>query len=232
VKTSTPFTRAALGVHATPAPLRCKMASHDDGAQVTSRGNERCTAGCMRRQQAADGGGCRAETLEVFRAHGFVRELPWTGADADRRKRPTGGAHHRHGNDLDTVIDLAAHHGPALAPHRADFALQGGRRTDGLTSGEVIDRSWTRFAFSPTWQYDVLRGLDYLGRAGVEPDQRIAEAIGMVQQRRHQNGRWPLNVRHHDRIPFGMEPGVGTASRWNTPETTRGRSEEADPRNP
>jgi hypothetical protein len=87
-----------------------------------------------------------------------------------------------------------------------------------LTSGEVIDRRWTRFAFPTTWHYDVLRGLDYLRSAGVRPDERVAEAIEVVEQRRHQNGRWPLNLIHPDRIqvPFDMEAGVGKASRWNT----------------
>ena len=66
-----------------------------------------------------------------------------------------------------------------------------------LSSGEVIDRRWTRFSFPATWHYDVLRGLDYLRRAGVEPDERIAEAVALVARRRHQNGR-------------------GKPSRWNT----------------
>ena len=34
--------------------------------------------------------------------------------------------------------------------------------------------------------------------------------------RRHQNGRWPLNLLHPEYIPFQMETGVGSASRWNT----------------
>ena len=85
-----------------------------------------------------------------------------------------------------------------------------------LTSGEVIDRRWTRFSFPTTWHYDVLRGLDYLRNAGVEPDERAAEAIELVGKRRHQNGRWPLGILHPDRIPFDMETGVGKASRWNT----------------
>lgn len=52
------------------------------------------------------------------------------------------------------------------------------------STGEVIERDrkdgtlWTHFAFPTWWHYDVLRGLDYLGRAGVRPDERVAEAIG------------------------------------------------------
>lgn len=85
-----------------------------------------------------------------------------------------------------------------------------------LASGEVIDRTWMRFAFPTTWHYDILRGLDYLRGAGVEPDERVAEAADIVANRAHQNGRWPLNIVHSDRIPFPMEPGRGKASRWNT----------------
>jgi hypothetical protein len=82
-------------------------------------------------------------------------------------------------------------------------------------SGEVIDRRWMRFAFPPTWHYDVLRGLDYLRSAGVKPDERIAEAVEIVQKRRHQNGLWPLNLRHPE-LAFQMDTGVGKASCWNT----------------
>ena len=87
-----------------------------------------------------------------------------------------------------------------------------------LTSGEVIDRRWTRFSFPPIWHYDVLRGLDYLRSAGVKPDERVAEAVELVEKRRHQNGRWPLGGLNPDRVrfPFDMEAGVGKASRWNT----------------
>ena len=100
---------------------------------------------------------------------------------------------------------------------RAEDYLLERRMLRSLTSGEVIDRRWTRFAFPTTWHYDVLRGLDYLRSAGVEPDERVAEAIGLVEKRRHQNGLWPLNVLHQDDpVPFDMETEIGTASRWNT----------------
>jgi len=99
---------------------------------------------------------------------------------------------------------------------RAQDYLLERRMFRSLTSGEVVDRRWMRFSLPITWHYDVLRGLDYFRSAGVEPDERMAEAVDVVEQRRHQNGRWPLNGIHADRVPFDMEPGVGRASRWNT----------------
>jgi hypothetical protein len=85
-----------------------------------------------------------------------------------------------------------------------------------LRTGEVIDERWLRFSFPTFWHYDVLRGLDYLRNAGIKPDSRVREAVKTVIARRHQNGRWPLNLLHAERIPLEMETAVGSASRWNT----------------
>ncbi|MGC9992350.1 MAG: hypothetical protein ABSD52_08155 [Candidatus Cybelea sp.] len=90
-----------------------------------------------------------------------------------------------------------------------------------LTTGEIVDRSWTRFSFPTMWHYDILRGLDYLRSAGADPDERAAEAIGIVEARRHQNGRWPMNHLHADRLGFPLETETGRASRWNTMRAMR-----------
>ena len=85
-----------------------------------------------------------------------------------------------------------------------------------LRTGEVVDKRWLRFSFPTFWHYDILRGLDYLRNAGVKPDHRVRQAIEVVIKRRHQNGRWPLNLLHPAWIPLQMETAVGSASRWNT----------------
>ncbi len=84
------------------------------------------------------------------------------------------------------------------------------------STGEVIDPSWLRFSF-PTWyHYDVLRGLEYLRDAEVEPDERVAEAIGVVEGHRDPDGRWPLQNVHEGEAHFQMDDGEGKPSRWNT----------------
>ena len=85
-----------------------------------------------------------------------------------------------------------------------------------LSTGEVINRNWLHFSFPPTWHYDVLRGLDYLRSASVVPDERVFEAVNLVAQKQHKNGRWPLQNPHLDQVNFVMEGPAGTASRWNT----------------
>ena len=102
------------------------------------------------------------------------------------------------------------------ARKRAEEYLLERRMFRSLRTGELIDERWLRFSFPTFWHYDVLRGLDYLRSAGIKPDRRVCEAIEVVIQRRHQNGRWPLNLLHSERIPLEMETAVGSASRWNT----------------
>jgi hypothetical protein len=85
-----------------------------------------------------------------------------------------------------------------------------------LRIGEVVNKRWFGFSFPTFWQYDVLRGLDYLRNAGIKPDSRVSDAIETVIERRHQNGRWPLNLLHPEYIPLEMETDVARASRWNT----------------
>jgi hypothetical protein len=84
-----------------------------------------------------------------------------------------------------------------------------------LRSGEVIDERWLRFSYPTFWHYDVVRGLDYLRNAGIKPDSRVREAIEVVIEHRHQNGRWPLNHLHREHVPLQMEIDIGRASRWN-----------------
>jgi hypothetical protein len=85
-----------------------------------------------------------------------------------------------------------------------------------LSTGEVIDPDWTQFSFPTRWHYDVLWGLDYLRRAGVEPDRRVAEAIDLVEKKRDGDGRWALENPLAGAVHFDMEDGAGKPSRWNT----------------
>lgn len=85
-----------------------------------------------------------------------------------------------------------------------------------LSTGEVIERRWTRFTFPFTWQYDVLRGLDHLRRAGVQPDERVAEAVALVVEARRPDGRWAIGEPQRDSVHSDLEGAVGEPSRFNT----------------
>ena len=102
------------------------------------------------------------------------------------------------------------------ARKRAENYLPERRLFRSLRTGKIIDKRWLRFAFPTFWHYDVLRGLDFLRNAGIKPNQRVCEAIDIVLHRRHQNGRWPLNLLHPEYLPVKLETHVASASHWNT----------------
>ena len=91
-----------------------------------------------------------------------------------------------------------------------------------LSTSEVIERdregetAFTRFAFPTWWHYDVLRGLEYLRRAAVRPDERVAEAIDLVVSKCDADGRWPLETRYPGQMLVALDESEGQPSRWNT----------------
>ena len=88
--------------------------------------------------------------------------------------------------------------------------------SDGCRPATIIDPAWTQFAFPPLWHYDVLRALDYLRAAGVQPDARVEEAVAIVLERRQDDGRWLLDVRHRDTLHEELAGAVGAPNRWIT----------------
>ncbi|MGE5333914.1 MAG: hypothetical protein ACM3N4_04375 [Nitrososphaerota archaeon] len=90
-----------------------------------------------------------------------------------------------------------------------------------LSTGEVIapdngEGDYLQFSFPNGWHYDILRGLDYLREAGVTPDERVAEAIGIVESKRDANGQWLLEHAHHDKLLVDLDEREGEPSRWIT----------------
>ena len=48
------------------------------------------------------------------------------------------------------------------------------------------------------------------------PDERLAEAIELVESKRDREGRWLLDVQYPGNMPFEIDAGVGQPSKWNT----------------
>jgi hypothetical protein len=85
-----------------------------------------------------------------------------------------------------------------------------------LSTGEMAQTRWVYLAFPYGWHYDVLRVLDYLRDAGVPLDERMAEAIGIVESKTDANGRWPLEHAHHDELLVDLGEREDEPSRWIT----------------
>ena len=85
-----------------------------------------------------------------------------------------------------------------------------------LSNGEVVDPEFLKFAFPPRYHYDVLRVLDYFTVAGLRPDERVSEAVNLVESKRQANGRWLLDAAYDQAITIPTGESVGGPSRWNT----------------
>jgi hypothetical protein len=90
------------------------------------------------------------------------------------------------------------------------------------STGEFIEHdrkcgaSFTRFAFPTWWHYDVLRALDYLRSAGVTPDERLADAVELVESQRPSDRRWLAEAAYPGKMPVDLGETEGHASRWIT----------------
>lgn len=90
-----------------------------------------------------------------------------------------------------------------------------------LRSGEAIRLDndsglpWTYFSYPPWWRHNLLRTLDYFRAAGVR-DERLGEALDMVEAKRTADGRWLLDVVMPGREPLDMGEREGHPSRWIT----------------
>jgi hypothetical protein len=84
------------------------------------------------------------------------------------------------------------------------------------SNGRIVDPRFTLFSFPTRWFYDALRGLEYVRASGRGPDDRCAEAIALLTDKRDADGYWPLENTHMGPTHFEMEGPDGFPSRWNT----------------
>ena len=85
-----------------------------------------------------------------------------------------------------------------------------------LSDGEIGQQRWLHVGFPNKWFYDVVRVLDYLRAARPEPDERMREALDIVESKRAADGRWPLDHAYHDTLLVDLGESEGGPSRWIT----------------
>ena len=85
-----------------------------------------------------------------------------------------------------------------------------------LSTGETANPAFLELAFPPRYHYDILRALDYLRAAGVEPDARMSDAVRVIESKRQADGRWLLDRAYDEALALSFGESVGEPSRWNT----------------
>lgn len=163
---------------------------------------------------------CDDGRLDTIADHLLQEQMPDGGWNCRRRFGATHASVHTTISVLEGLRHYEAARGRKVRAVRA--AQRRGRefllmhrlfRSD--RTGEIIKPIFTRFSFPPRWHYDILRALDYFQAAGAPRDERLAEAIEIVQSTSRSDGRWPLQNRWKGKTYFELER-LGAPSRWNT----------------
>lgn len=105
------------------------------------------------------------------------------------------------------------------ARHRGEEYLLRRSLLHRLTTGEV--HPWALdFAYPFRWTYSALRATDHFRRAaewdGVAPDERLAEAVGVVRGARDTDGTWHQRGVHEGRVWIAEDVPPGEPSPWLT----------------
>jgi hypothetical protein len=142
------------------------------------------------------------------------------GWNCEQENGSTRGSFHSTIDVLDGLLEYERAKGgsPAVSAARLrgqEYLLER-RMLRKLSTGDLIDPAFTQFSYPTYWHYDVLRGLDYMRAAGAAQDERMAEAIDLLESKRDAEGRWPLENPHPGRMHLTMDEGEGRPSRWNT----------------
>lgn len=151
-------------------------------------------------QQLTDGGWNCATRSEKGKHGSFHTSIQALEA-LDSYRRAGGGT------DVETALQRG--HGFFLE-HR----LYRSHRT-----GAVAIRGSTRFPAFPEWHFDVLRGLEHFAAVGAARDERLCDAVDVLQRARRRDGRWPTYAAYAGRQWFRLE--TSGASRWNTARVLR-----------
>jgi hypothetical protein len=147
------------------------------------------------------------------------------GWNCEQENGATVGSFHTTINVLEGLLEYERANGEtrrevATARRKGEEYLLERRLLRRLSTGEVIDPSFTEFGFPSGYHYDVLRALDYFRQADLR-DGRQDEAVAIVEEKRQPDGRWLLDVEHPDQMDIGTGERAGQASRWITLRASR-----------
>jgi hypothetical protein len=136
--------------------------------------------------------------VDSLAAHLLARQMDdggWNCRFAPGHGGATHGSFHTTITALEALLEFER-----FRPRRAVEARQAGSRGREFLlrhrlfrshrTGAIVKPEMLRFVFPPRWHYDVLRGLDYFQDAAAARDPRLADAIGVVERRRREDGRW------------------------------------------
>ncbi len=193
----------------------------DDGGinfSTSDKRSETCITGMV--LSLASHFGMNDSRLETVVNHVFEQQMADGGWNCQRRR---GAVHSSFHTTISVLEGLRAYveRRRSLAAEATDAETRGRefllnhKLYRSHRTGKVVHSVMTRFSFPPRWHYDVLRALDYFQASGAERDERLSDAMSLLEKKQDEKGRWPLQNRHNGKTFFKMEA-IGKPSRWNT----------------
>lgn len=82
-------------------------------------------------------------------------------------------------------------------------------------SGLIINKRFLNFPYPSRWYYDIMRAMDYFQYADATFDERMTDALEIINKKRNKNHTWNLSSKYPGKTHFEMEK-AGKPSRWNT----------------
>jgi hypothetical protein len=104
----------------------------------------------------------------------------------------------------------------AEARQRGEEYLLERRLLRRLSDGRVGQERWLHIGFPNAWFYDLARVLDYMRSARPAADDRMTEALDVLEAKRGADGRWLLEHAYHDQLVVDLDERQGEPSRWIT----------------
>lgn len=198
----------------------------DEDFQQNLRTCDRCVVGMM--LQIGVYFGLEDDRIEVIADNLLTEIMPDGGWNCGRHRSPE--PHHSSFHTTFNVLEGLREYIETRSGTRRKKLIEAERRALELIlqhrlfksdkTGKIINPKFVLMSYPPRWHYDVLRGLDYFARANAPRDNRLGDAIDLLQAQRRPDGTWSIQYEYANKIFFRME-GVGKPSRWNTLRSMR-----------
>lgn len=160
------------------------------------------------------------ERAHLIALHLMSQQMPDGGWNCDSYKGATHSSFHTTISVLEGLLEYEGLFPEkkkviARSRNRAHEFLLKHRLYKSHRTGEVFDAKMTAMPFPPRWRYDFLRALDYFRACDAPKDERMNDAIELLQKKQKKDGLWLLNSGMSGRKYFDLEL-AGQPSRWNT----------------
>lgn len=160
------------------------------------------------------------ERTHLIALHLVSQQMPDGGWNCDSYKGATHSSFHTTISVLEGLLEYESLFPEkkkiiARSCNRAHEFLLKHRLYKSHRTGEVFDAKMTTMPFPPRWRYDFLRALDYFRACDAPKDERMNDAIELLQKKQKKDGLWLLNSGMSGRKYFDLEL-AGQPSRWNT----------------